>query len=100
MQVVFDFFMILSRKGKQGERTMLSTEEFFVANVPLEHLQDVLRFIYGTRGSGLVRFPSKMLSHFFTPFPARQKDGAGRFAVCGRRPGTLSLDSASLLRKA
>ncbi|MGN0592088.1 MAG: hypothetical protein ACI4JQ_02445, partial [Ruminococcus sp.] len=36
-------------------------------------------------GSGLVRFPLEMLSHFSPLFPARQKDGAGSFAVCGRR---------------
>ncbi|MGN0591915.1 MAG: hypothetical protein ACI4JQ_01565 [Ruminococcus sp.] len=74
-------------------------KDFFVANVPLERLQDVLCFIHGTRGSGLVRFPSKMLSHFFTPFPARQKDGAGSFAVCGRRQGALPLDPSSIFRE-
>ena len=56
-------------------------------------------FIAETGGSGLVRFPQSKLSLGFPPFTARQKDGAGCFAVCGRRQGALPLDPTSLLRK-
>ena len=52
-----------------------------------------------TRGSGLVRFPSKKLSLFLTPFSVRRKYGAGDFALCGERPGTLSLDPGSIFEK-
>ncbi|MGN1403539.1 MAG: hypothetical protein ACI4XB_04375, partial [Ruminococcus sp.] len=43
---------------------------------------------------GLVRPSSKKLSLFLTTPSVAQKDAPGCFAVCGRRPGTLSLDSA------
>ena len=38
----------------------------------------------------------KMLSHFFTRFSVCQKYGTENFAVCGRRPKALPLESASL----
>ena len=61
----------------------------FVVNVPLERLQGKLIASLLQGGSGLVRFPLEMLSHFSPLFPARQKDGAGVF----RRLRTATRDA-------
>ncbi|WP_298481981.1 hypothetical protein [uncultured Ruminococcus sp.] len=50
-------------------------------------------------GSGLVRFPLEKLSLFSPLFSAAQKDAPGYFAACGRRPGLLALDLASIFEK-
>ncbi|MBQ8514384.1 MAG: hypothetical protein IJ496_03205, partial [Ruminococcus sp.] len=36
---------------------------------------------------------------FIPPFSVRRKYGAGKFALCGERPGTLSLDPGSIFEK-
>ena len=110
---------ICKKVRRRSERVTESLRIFCVENVPPERFQNIPTS-YNKQGEavlfaahGAVPFvsfadisphcgesPSKMLSHFFTPFSARQKNGAGCFALCGERPGTLSLDPASLLRKA
>ncbi|MGN0593017.1 MAG: hypothetical protein ACI4JQ_07210, partial [Ruminococcus sp.] len=60
---------------------------WFVVNVPPERLQGKLVSPLKQGESGLVRFPLEMLSHFSPLFSARQKNGAGYFAICGRRQG-------------
>ena len=89
----------------------------YVENVPPERFQDkdACKGNKGKRScspptapsplSASLTYPRTAGNHprnavaFLTPFSARQKHGAGNFAVCGRRPWALPLDPTSIFEK-
>ena len=65
--------------------------------------RDVFKVLLDKRASqgesGLVRFPLEKLSLFSPLFSVTQVDAPGCFAACGRQPGLLALDLASIFEK-